>query len=401
MRMPARRFARFLRYGLAGAVVLGLVAVIFWPRAQEVDTVRVTRGRVEEAIDSEGVTRIHDRYVVTAPIAGELRRPTLHAGDAVHAGQRLALLMPLRTPALDARARAAALAQVDAASSRAEAAREMARAAATTVRQATQDVARLRPLAARQLVAAGDFERAELVRQRSERELASARFLQATTAHELDAARAALRQGGASGAEALAVTAPVDGVILRRHVDSAQPVAMGTPLFDIGDPAGMEVAVDVLSTDAERLRPGLPVRIDHGGTGAPLEGRVRVVEPGGFTKVSALGVEEQRAWVVIDFVGPREAWSRLGDAYRIEARFLLRNADAVLRVPASAVFLHDHQPQVFRVRGRRAVLTPVRTGLLGDGFVEVRSGLREGEWIIVHPARSLEDGDRVHWTSDG
>lgn len=398
--MSAGRFPKLLRYASAGAVVLALVAVILWPRAQQVDTARVTRGGVEEAIDAEGVTRIHDRYVVTAPIAGELRRPTLHAGDAVHAGQLLALLTPVRTPALDARARAEALAQVDAARSRTEAARETARAAETAVRQATRDAERLRPLAAQKLVAAGDFERAELARQRSVRELASARFLQATAEHELEAARAILGRGGAHGAEVLAVTSPVDGVILRRHVDSAQPVAMGAPLFDIGDPAGMEVAVDVLSTDAERLRPGLPVRITHGGTGAPLEGRVRVVEPGGFTKVSALGVEEQRAWVVVDFSGPREAWARLGDAYRIEAHFVLRGADRVLRVPASAVFLHDHQPRVFRLRGGRAVLTPVRTGLVGGGEVEVRSGLQEGEQVIVHPARTLEDGDRVDGTAD-
>ena len=157
----------------------------------------------------------------------------------------------------------------------------------------------------------------------------------------------------------------------------------------------MEVAVDVLSTDAERLRPGIPVVLGHAAGAAPLAGVVRVVEPGGFTKVSALGVEEQRTWVVVDFSSPREQWTRLGDAYRINARFVLRAVDDVLRVPASAVFRHDGKAAVFRLEGGRARRTPVQTGLLGDGLVEIQGGLRAGERVIVHPDRALSDGDRV------
>ena len=388
--------ARILRYLVASAVVLALVAVALWPSAQLVDSAVAARGNVRETIEAEGRTRLHDRYVITAPIAATAQRLALHPGDTVRAGQPLVTLTAASAPALDARARAEAVARVAAARSRVAAVREQARAADTAAALAAAEAARLRPLRARQLVAADAAERAESLRLRSAREAASARFAQATAAHELEAAQAVLAHAAGSTAQTvLTLDAPVDGVVLRRHYESAQPVQVGTPLLEIGDPATLEVEVDVLSADAVRLRPGMRVELLRSGSDAPLQGSVRTIEPGGFTKVSALGVEEQRVWVIIGLTSPPADWARLGDAYRVNARFVLRAADNVLVLPASAVFRHDQVDAVFRVEGRRVQRVPVQVGLRGSGLVEIRGGLAAGDRVVVHPDRSLEHGGRV------
>jgi HlyD family secretion protein len=240
-------------------------------------------------------------------------------------------------------------------------------------------------------------ERAATLRQRAEREAGGARFRVATAAHEVDAARAVLARGSRDAAPdaALELTAPVDGVVLRRHFESARPVQAGDPLLEVGDPAAMEVEVDVLSADAVRLREAMRVELVRWGEDRPLLGQVRRIEPGGFTKVSALGVEEQRVWVILELDSPRAEWARLGEAYRVNARFLLREAGDVLRAPASAVFRHEDGEAVFRIDGGRARLTPVRIGISGSGWVEIREGASAGERLVVHPDRELADGARV------
>jgi HlyD family secretion protein len=388
---------RVLRYLLVVAVVAALVALVLWPKSQLVDTARVDRGRVAETVDAEGRTRVRDRYVITAPIAATARRLLLQPGDRVRAGQVLVVLDPGAAPTLDARARAEARARIDAAEDRLAAAREDARAADAASRQAAAESARMTTLARDRLVAAEAAERASTERLRTAREAASAHALVATVEHDLQAAQAVLRIGSreAGSDAALELTAPVDGVVLRRDYESAKPVQPGEALLEIGDPQDLEVEVDVLSTDAVRLRPGMPVALLRWGETRPLAGRVQRIEPGGFTKVSALGVEEQRVWVIVELASPRAEWQRLGEAYRVNARFELRAVDDALRVPASAVFRHGKGDAVFRMVDRRAVLTPVTTGVQGGGFAQVLEGLAAGDTVIVHPDRALADGDRV------
>jgi HlyD family secretion protein len=389
--------ARLIRY-LVAAVVVGTLAVLLLrPAERLVDAARVGRGEVVASIEAEGRTRVRDRYQIAAPIAAMTRRVVLQPGDAVVTGQPLVVLDPLPASALDPRTRAEAQARADAAEARRRGAGEDLQAAESARAQARADAERLAALAARGLVATEQAERAATAAQRADREAASARFRLATAGHERDAAQAAvaLGSGTAAAGSALVLEAPVDGVLLRRHVESATPVQAGAPLLEVGDPAALEVEVDVLSADAVRLQPGMAVELLRWGRPEPLAGRVRRVEPGGFTKVSALGVEEQRVWVIVDIVSPPEQWDTLGHAYRVDARFILDRRDEVLRVPASALFRHGDGWAAFRIEKGRARLAPVQTGLRGGPWVELLAGLAADDAVIVHPDRELEAGTRV------
>lgn len=394
--MPVTTRARLLRWLLALLVVGALVALLLWPKPTLVDTVRADRGPVREVVEAEGRTRLRDRYVITAPIAATARRLELEPGDAVQPGQSLVVLDAMAAPALDARRRAEAQAQVAAARGRWAAAREAAAASAARARQAKADADRLQRLQRDQLVASASVDQARTAADQAQREASSAGFLEATAQHELTAAQAVLAHGsGESGASVLQLTAPVAGMVLRRHFESARPVQAGEPLLELGDPDALEVEVDVLSADAVRLRPGMRVELVRWGETQSLQGRVRRVEPGGFTKVSALGVEEQRVWVIVDITTPHALWHHLGEAYRVNARFLLREAAPALRIPASAVFFDDNNAGVFRVVAGKARHTPVSVGLQGEGWAEIRQGISAGDTVIVHPDRALVDGDRV------
>lgn len=392
---------RRLRYFTAGLVALVLLAAALWPDARLVDTGGVGRGAVRETLDAEGRTRLRDRYVVAAPASALARRLALEPGDAVEAGQTLVVLDAGPAAPLDPRTRAATEAWVAGARASLASAREDASAAEAAARQAHSEAERLRVLARDQLVAAESAERAGTDRQRAEREAASARFREATARHQMLAAEAMLARGvRGDGSAELELTAPVAGVVLRRHFESARPVQAGEPLIEIGDPAALEVEVDVLSADAVRLREDMRVELLRWGGERTLPGRVRRIEPGGFTKVSALGVEEQRVWAIVEFTGGREQWQRLGEAYRVNARFVLQEREDALRAPASAVFRHGDGHAVFRIEGRRARLVPVEVGIGGDGWIEILDRLREGDRVVVHPDRQLEDGDRVRPRGD-
>jgi HlyD family secretion protein len=393
MRLDPRR----LRYLVAGAIVAALVIAAAWPAARLVDSGQAARGPVRETVEAEGRTRLRDRYVIAAPIAAMARRLQFEPGDAIEAGQVLVVLDPVTTPALDTRTRAEAVARLAAARARLAAAREQARAAEALSDQMQAEAARQRELLTRELVAAEAAERTVTGALRAEREAASAKFQEATARHEVTAAEVVLARGSRDkpGDAALELAAPVRGVVLRRHFESARPVQAGEALLEIGDPAGMEVEVDVLSADAVRLREGMAVELLRWGGAPPLAGRVRRVEPGGFTKFSALGVEEQRVWVMVTITSPREEWEGLGEAYRVNARFILREVKDALRVPSSATFRDADGAAVFRIAGSRARLVPVRTGIEGEGWAQVEDGLAEGDRVVLHPDRELEDGQRV------
>ncbi len=389
--------ARRLRYLVAAAVLIALVAMALWPQAMLVDAAVADRGSVRDTLEAEGRTRLQDRYVVTAPVAALARRITLEPGDPVRAGQTLVVLDPVTAPTLDVRARAEAEARLAGARASQAAARENLAAAEAAARQAKAEADRLKRLAAQGMAAVEAAERAETAALRAGREAESARFRLATAGAEVEAAQAVLARGSrdASREAALELVSPVDGVVLRRHFESARPVQAGDPIVEVGDPAALEIEVDVLSADAVRLREGMRVELVRWGEDRPLLGHVARIEPGGFTKVSALGVEEQRVWVIVALDSPRAEWARLGEAYRVNARFVLREAENVARVPSSAVFRYDDGEAVFRIEGGRARLAPVRTGVSGGGWVEVREGLDPGERVVVHPDRELEDEARV------
>lgn len=383
---------------LVGVLVLALVLVGLRPAPLLVDSEQATRGPLAVSVEEEGRTRVVDRFVVSAPIAGQARRITLEVGDPVEQGQVLAVLDALAAPALDLRNVQESRARVAALEAALATAREEASAAQASAAFARDEAQRLRRLGEDGLVPRNIVDQAVAEADRSAAIERSTRFRVRTAESELEAARAALayaggQDPGASGVFELA--APVSGQVLRRWFESARVVQPGEPLLEIGDPAALEVEVDVLSADAVRIAPGMRVLFERWGEAEPLEGRVRRVEPIGFTKVSALGVEEQRVWVIADIVSPRQAWERLGDGYRVNARFILWENEDALRVPTSALFRDGDGWAVFVVDDDRARQRRVEPGRRGGLYTELLDGLAAGERVIVHPDRDLADGTRI------
>jgi HlyD family secretion protein len=384
----------------AAALVALLLAVALWPETVPADTAAVIRGPMEVTIDEEGETRIRERFVVSAPVNGRVLRVDLEAGDRVARGDVLATFLPAAPALLDARSRAearAAVGSAEAALGRAQAELERAEAAAVLARS---EAARHRELARQQIVSAGLLEAREAELRAAEEALRAARFAVAGATHARAMARARLdppeRAGGA-----ITITAPVDGVVLRRLRESEAVVAAGEPLLEVGDPRDLEIVSDLLSTDAVKVRPGNPVRVEQWGGDRTLSGSVRRVEPSGFMKVSALGVEEQRVNVVIDFADREEAWKALGDGYRVEVRIVVwRTADA-LKVPTTSLFRRGGAWAVFVVEGGRARTRTVEIGRRNGLEAEVTSGLSAGETVIVHPSDRIEDGLRVEARAGG
>lgn len=371
----------------------------FLPRAVPVDVAEVTRAPLAVTVEEEGKTRVRERYVVSAPVAGFVRRSALKAGDAVTAGQVVALIEPARSVALDPRTRLQAQAQVNAAQAALAAAQENARAAAAAAELAQQERARAESLRQSNFISAQALDAARTGETRARAAEAAAQHGVRVARFELETARAALastaqlQNGGA--ASRVEVRAPADAHVLRLVHESEGPVAAGQPLLEIGDPASLEVEVEVLSTHAVKIAPGSKVILDRWGGPQAVEGTVRVVEPSGFTKVSALGVEEQRVRVIVDFAAPREAWARLGDGYRVEARFVLWEADDVLQLPTSALFRQGEGWAVFKIEGKRARLTPVQIGQRAGLATQVLSGIDAGARVVSHPDEAIRDGGRV------
>jgi HlyD family secretion protein len=383
---------------LIALAILILLALGFRPSPMLVDAESVTRGPLMVTVEDEGRTRVVDRYVISAPITAQARRVTLEVGDAIRRGETLVTLEAIASPALDQRSLAQARARVAGAETALATARAEAAAAAAAARFAAAEHERLASLAERQLIAQNLVEQAQAEKDRSAALLRSAEFRVNTARHELEVARSALAfAAGSDPAQTgeFPLTSPIDGVVLRRHFESGRVVQPGEPILDVGDPQALEIEVDVLSSDAVKIAPGMRVLFERWGESESLEGRVKRIEPVGFTKVSALGVEEQRVWVIADITAPREHWVRLGDAYRVNARFVLWESNDVLRAPTSALFRHNDGWAVFVVQNGRAHLRPVEIGQRSALHSEVRGELDAGEMVIVHPDRDLNDGGRV------
>jgi HlyD family secretion protein len=395
------RARRRISIGLAVAVALAAGWTLLRPDAVPVDVAPVVRGQLRVTVDEEGETRVRDRFTITAPTAGRLLRSELDAGDAVEPGTLLASIEPLP---LDARTQAGALARLEAAEATLHAARARVALAGAALEQARRAATRAEQLREKGTLSDEAHEQALLELTRHQQETAAARFAADAAEHDAEAARAALlaapdasappaRGGGRPPPTSrLEVRSPAAGRVLRVLEESERIIAAGTPLLEIGDPDSLELVIDVLSTDAVRIRPGARVIVkDWGGDGA-LEARVRRVEPSGFKKVSALGVEEQRVNVIADLAEPNPA---LGDGYRFEAMIVVWEGPGVLQVPASALFRQAGAWSVFVVEGRRARRREVTVGQRGGYAAEIRDGLAPGETVVLYPSDRLEDGVRI------
>ena len=387
---------------LAGAGALAVLAwLVFRPSPVRVEIGSVERGRLVVTVDEEGETRVRDRFVVAAPIAGRVARLTLEPGDPVQQGTVVARMHPVP---LDPRTRAEAAARLEAAQAAVREATAQVENALAALEQAKRSAARARQLGRTGTIGKEEQELAELEETTRGKDLEVAQFAERAAAYNLEAARATLMAPGGDGSQALVAAcesgepgcielrSPVAGRVLRVPEKSERVVLAGTPLLELGDPAALEIVVDLLSTDAVKVHPGATMLIEEWGGAEPLAARVRRVEPSGYTKLSALGVEEQRVDVVADFAGDTGG---LGDGYRIEARIVVAEADDALLVPSSALFRRQGEWHVFAVAGGRAMLRPVKIGRGTPQQTEVLDGLSAGDEVVLHPSDQVADGVRV------
>jgi HlyD family secretion protein len=387
----AERFLTRRRIGwiTAGVVALVLALLSLRPTALDVQVAEVGRGPLETTVDGEGMTRVRDRYLIAAPITGRVQRITLRAGDAVAGGAVVARITPLPLdPSAAAQARAH-LASAQAGLREAEARVAQAREA---LDQADRTAARMRAVADEGAISVETAERAELELAAARRNHEAAVSRAQAVAAEVAAARAALLGTSPGATDVAVIRAPASGRVLSVPERSERVVAAGTPLIQVGDAHGLEVVVDVLSTEAVRVQPGAAMRIIEWGGDSALAARVRLVEPAGFTKISTLGVEEQRVNVIGDLL---QAPPELGDGYRVQARIVTWSSPAVLKVPNSALFRSGGGWSLFVVDGGRARLRNVEIGHRGTHETEIRDGLESRETVILFPSDRIAVGARV------
>lgn len=381
----------------AGAAVIATLAWAFWPRPMEVDVASVRTGTFERHVQEQGKTRVRARYAITAPLAGTLARITLQQGDSVAQGAVIATLTPVAPALIDSRSQqeqAERVGAMEANVARAGAAIERAQVALV---QARADLQRSQTLAKQGFVSPTQSESGALTVQLREKDLEAARLEEHGARHELEQLRIALRrvrEGGALAAQWV-VRSPVAGRVLRVHKDSEGVVAAGTPLVDIGEPTQLEVQVDLLSEDAAQVRAGAAALLTHWGGSKDLNAQVRRVEPAAFTKVSALGVEEQRVNVLLDITSPAGDWPALGDGFKTDVRILVQAAEQATLVPVSAVFPAGKGSAVYVLdQGRareQAVTLRARNGR--DAWIE--GALPNGTQVVVYPPPALKDGTRI------
>lgn len=383
--------------GLLLAALLGLVGWGFWPKPVLVETARVTRSPLTVRVAEEGRTRIRNRYVVAATVTGKMQRVPLKAGDEVKAGETLlTTIEPAAAPLLDARTREQAEAAVAMNEAAGKQATESLAAARAALQLAEADRDRVRSVRRTGTVSATERDRAEGEAAIKAAEVRAIEFSIQVSNFRLAQARAALLQSGtSSGGELVPVKSPVSGRVLKVIQESECVVVPGQPILEIGDPADLEIEAEILSRDAVTIRPGDSVDIEQWGGEAPLKGRVRRIEPAAFTKISALGVEEQRVIVLCDLLDPAAAAGRLGDRFRVEVRVAIWHQDDVLVAPSGALFREGNQWKTFLFRNGRAVAVAVTAGHSDGHSTEVLAGLAAGDELLLHPPDTVTDGTRV------
>ena len=385
---------------VAAAALAALVAWSLQPQPVAVELAAVTRGAFEQTIVDDGKTRVRDRYVIAAPLSGRVERIRFEPGDPVRQGQVVALLTPTAPAFLDARTsrelqERVGAAQAQGARARAETAKVLAQRD-----QARADLERQAKLAAEGFVSPTAREQAALALRTAERSVEAARFAEDAAGHDLAQARAALaRYRSGDPTAKWEVTSPVNGSVLKVVQKSESPVALGAPLLEVADARSLEAVVDVLSQDAVAVRPGMAARVELGQGVAPLPALVRRIEPAAFTKVSALGVEEQRVNVILDFAGPLDTIWTLGDAFRVEAHIVTYRAEDAIKVPVGALFRDGEGWAVFVAQDGAAAKRAVRVARRNGAEAMVEDGLAAGERVIVYPSDALRDGSAIEISS--
>lgn len=385
---------------LGGLLLAALIVVGLWPRPVPVEVSTVTRGPLIVTVDEEGMTRVKNRYVISAPVAGQLRRIDWKAGASVEAGKTvLAVLEMSGADFLDARSQAQGEARVRASEAALDAARAQQKRATAAERMFAADFERAKKLRAENVLSAQEFGAAQMRAETAAQETRAAEFALKVAEHELQQARALVTRGNSArhdtSIEPLAITSPVNGRILRVFQESARVVPVGFALMEIGDPTDLEVRIEVLSRDGVAIQPGARVILEQWGGAEPLNARVRLVEPSAFTKISALGVEEQRVYAIADFTDPMEPRATLGDSYRVEARIVVWESADTLRAPAGALFQHNASWHAFAVENGRAMRRTLEVGRTNGVQTQILAGLAEGARVIVYPGDKVRDGARV------
>lgn len=380
---------------LAAIIIIALVVWGFWPTSIPVRVEQASIAPLEVTIEEEGKTRVIDRYTVSAPVTGYSLRLPYEVGDTINTEQALLHIQPM-PDLISARQRSVAEAQLEAAKARLEQARQTLELAKEENKTAEKDFNRLQNLFESGVGSEQGLDNARLSASRARTQLTSAEFAVKVAENELKVVRSTLQSYQVPGGrEQIVIRSPVNGRLLSINHKSEGIIQAGTPILEIGDPLNLEVKADLLSTDAVQVQQGTPVRIKRWGSDKVLEGVVRVVEPSGYTRISALGVEEQRVPVIVDILSPREQWATLGDGFRVVVEFIIWQGEDVLQVPSSALFRTADKWALFVVEDNRATLRSVEVGNQSGLYSQITEGLDEGERVITHPDERIEDGIRI------
>ena len=385
-------------------VLIAIVATVFAARPRPIlaEIATVEAGPLVVTLDEEGETRVRERFVISAPVAGKVLRIELEPGDRVQRDDTvLASFEPSAPILLDARSRAQARANVEAAKAALGRAQALVEQSQAELAFSHSEVERYRKLAEEGIVSVERLDSSQLELETREEAIVAARFQVSNSRAALEVARARFVQSSGAGNDGtiIRILSPVDGIVLERLRESEAVVPAGEPLLEIGDPQDLEIVADYLSRDAVRIRRNQRVLIERWGGEGVLEGRVRRVEPSGFTKISALGVEEQRVNVVVDLSDPPEVWEGLGDGFRVETRVVVWEGQEVVKIPTGALFRRQDSWAVFAVVDGKAQLRLVEVGERNARAVQILSGVETGDEVIVHPSDAVSDGKRVRLAS--
>lgn len=386
--------------GVVGAVIYGLI-----PKPVKVESTEVSQGKMAVTVDDDGKTRVKDRYIISAPLAGDLSRIKLEPGDKIDEETVLATLLPVPSPLQDPQSRAQARARLSAASDAHRQAISAQKSAQAAFEFASSEIKTQRELADQGSIPGQELDRAELDLRTRKADLSSAKYAAQVARHQVAVARAALdrfrsdksdkKPASLNGGEQMPLRAPAVGVVLDVMAESGGVVQPGTPIIEVGDSSALEVVVDVLTRDAVRVKPGDVAQIKRWGGEHTLEARVTRIEPKAFTEMSSLGVQEQRVNIILELTSAPEDWSALGDGYRVDASITVWQTDDALQVPASAVFRHDANWSVFMVDAGVARRRTVKIGHRNGVDVQILDGLGQGDVVILHPGEEVGDGADV------
>lgn len=392
-----RRLIRSLPWLLGIVVSVLALTYAFWPSPVRVEIVRVTQGPMMVTVDEDGKTRVKERYIVSAPVSGLLARLELHAGDMVEANKTvIATIEPTNPTLLDARSLAEAESRVKVAEAAKLQSQSKLDAAREAYSLAQHDLTRAKSLSVPLAISQAEVDLAEHQERIAAATLRGAEFGDRVATFELELAEAAFvrtRPPSESQPELsrMDILSPVSGQVFRVIQENATVTSAGQPLVEIGNTAELEIVVDVLSVDAPRIKSGAKVIVDHTGIGT-LEARVRLIEPSGFTKISALGVEEQRVNVIADFVEATARLRGIGNDFRVDARIVVWETTHATKVPSGALFRKGKDWVVFVVTNQRVRTQPVRVGQLNNLEAEVLLGLSPEDDVVNYPSDKLRDG---------